>query len=402
MRMNIAVEERTIIERVPAIAPLRILVAHNTYQWRGGEDAVRDSEVSLLIDGGQIVETYDRDNADIGGMSRLVVAKDTFWSTRTTSDLRNRIRSFRPDLIHVHNSFPLVSPSIYWEAAKANIPIVQTLHNYRLLCPQAMFLREERVCEDCLGKVPWRGVVRRCYRNSATQSAVVAAMLGVHQAVGTFRNKVTRYIALNEFCRDKFIAGGLPANRISVKPNFVTVPAFAEGPRSGGLFVGRLSAEKGLSVLLKSLDMLPQLTIDVIGTGPMLEEVSTHPQARGHGAMKRDEVLAHMQSASYLVLPSVWHEVMPLSVVEAFASGLPVVGSRSGAMAELITDGVTGLLSEPGNAQDLAEKIRWAEENPSKMRDMGRNARREYLRAYTPQRNFSQLMAIYRSVLAEH
>jgi hypothetical protein len=125
--MNIAVEERTIIERVPAIAPLRILVAHNTYQWRGGEDAVRDSEVSLLIDGGQIVETYDRDNADIGGMSRLVVAKDTFWSTRTTSDLRNRIRSFRPDLIHVHNSFPLVSPSIYWEAAKANIPIVQSV-----------------------------------------------------------------------------------------------------------------------------------------------------------------------------------------------------------------------------------------------------------------------------------
>jgi glycosyltransferase involved in cell wall biosynthesis len=331
-----------------------------------------------------------------------VVAKDTFWYSRTTADLRDRIRSFRPDLIHVHNSFPLVSPSIYWEAAKANIPIVQTLHNYRLLCPQAMFLREERVCEDCLGKVPWRGVLRRCYRNSTTQSAVVATMLGVHQAAGTFRNKVTRYIALNEFCRGKFIAGGLPAERISVKPNFVTVPAFDEVPRSGGLFVGRLSAEKGLSVLLNSLDRLPQLTIDVIGTGPMVEQVNAHSQARSLGAMPREAVLARMRSASYLVLPSVWHEVMPLSVVEAFASGLPVIGSRSGAMAELITDGVTGLLCEPGNAQDLAEKIRWAEANPSKMREMGVSARAEYLRAYTPQRNYAQLMAIYRSVLAEH
>lgn len=381
---------------------LKILVVHNAYQWRGGEDTVRNAEIEMLRNGGQHVETYDRDNANINDMPRVVAAKETLWSSKTTADVRARIREFRPDLIHAHNSFPLVSPSLYWEAARAGVPVIQTLHNFRLLCPQAMFLREDRVCEDCLGKLPWRGVVHRCYRDSAAQSAVVATMLGVHRAVGTFNRKVTRYIALNRFCRDKFIEGGLPAERISIKPNFVavSVAAYDEAPRSGALFVGRLAREKGIKVLLEALRLLPHRHIDMIGVGPMQAEVEAHDQVRSLGAQTHPDVLSAMRRAAYLVLPSVWHEVMPLSVVEAFACGLPVIGSRSGALRELISDGLTGLLCEPGDARDLADKMAWADAHPAAMQEMGRNARADYLDKYTPERNFEQLMAIYRDVLA--
>jgi len=382
--------------------PLKILVVHNAYQWRGGEDTVRNAEIEMLRDGGQHVETYDRDNADINDMPRVATAKETLWSSKTTADLRARFHHFQPYLIHTHNSFPLVSPSLYWEAARAGVPVIQTLHDFRLLCPQAMFLREERVCEDCLGKLPWRAVVHRCYRESAAQSAVVATMLGMHRAAGTFNRKVARYIALNRFCRDKFIEGGLPAERISIKPNFVavTVAAYDEAPRNGALFVGRLSHEKGIKVLLEALRLLPNRHIAVIGVGPMQAEVDAHDQVRSLGARTHPEVLSAMRRAAYLVLPSVWHEVMPLSLVEAFACGLPVIGSRSGALRELIDEGLTGLLCEPGDARDLAEKIAWAEAHPAALREMGRNARADYLDKYTPERNFEQLMAIYRDVLA--
>jgi glycosyltransferase involved in cell wall biosynthesis len=379
--------------------PLRIIVVHNAYQWRGGEDTARDSEVALLREGGQSVETYDRDNAAIAAMSRIDAARQTLWSSRTTTELRARIEAYRPDLIHVHNSFPLVSPSLFWEAARAGVPVVQTLHNFRLLCPQAMFLRDNKVCEDCLGKVPWRGVLHGCYRGSVAQTAVVASMLTAHRAVGTYAGKVTRYIALNRFCRDKFIQGGLPADRFSIKPNFVAVSNHGEEARGGGLFVGRLSREKGIGVLLEALDRLNGLTIDLIGTGPMQADVLAHARAVSRGALERDEVLAAMRRASYLVLPSIWHEVMPLSVVEAFACGLPVIASRSGALAELIEDGVTGLLFTPGAADELASAISWAEAHRSAMLEMGRNARAEYLLKYTPERNYEQLMAIYRDAL---
>jgi glycosyltransferase involved in cell wall biosynthesis len=399
--MSIMTDAHSINEVIGTRAPLRILVVHNAYQWRGGEDVVKDAEVALLRERGQVVETYERDNASINGMSSLQAARQTLWSSQTTAELRQRIEAFGPDLIHVHNSFPLVSPSLYWEAARARVPVIQTLHNFRMLCPQAMFLREDRVCEDCLGKVPWRGVVRGCYRGSVAQTAVVASMLTVHRAVGTYSNKVARYIALNQFCRDKFIEGGLPGERFSIKPNFVSVPDGPEVARRGGLFVGRLSREKGIAVLLKALDRPDGPTLDMIGTGPMESEVVAHPKVRGLGAMARTEVLDAMRRASYLVLPSIWHEVMPLSVVEAFACGLPVIGSRSGALGELIEAGVTGLLCEPGNPDDLARTIAWAESHPEVMREMGRRARAEYVAKYTPQRNYEQLMTIYREVIGQ-
>jgi glycosyltransferase involved in cell wall biosynthesis len=373
----------------------RILVVHNAYRRRGGEDAVVENEVALLQRKGHDVVLYRRDNNEIEKLNKAVLFAQTFWSRRSRRETHALIRAHRPDVIHVHNTFPLVSPSIYWAASAAGIPVVQTLHNYRLLCVQAMFLRNMRTCQDCLGKIPWRGAVRRCYRGSFVQSATAAGMLSGHRLAGTYRNKVARYIALSTHARDKFIRGGLPSGSVAVKPNFVDMAERVEGPRRGGLFVGRLSAEKGMAVLLAALDRLPGITLDVIGTGPEQNAVAAHPSVRHSGWIEREEVLHRMQGASYLVVPSICDEMFGLVVVEAFACGLPVIASRAGAVAELVRHGHAGLLFERGSADELAETIRWAETHSEEMRHLGVNARREYEKKYTPELNYRQLHAIY-------
>jgi glycosyltransferase involved in cell wall biosynthesis len=378
----------------------RVLVVHNRYRLPGGEDAVVDAEMELLRRNGHAVESYLRDNDELRKMNQMEAFTQAVWSRRTAKDITRLVDAFRPDVIHAHNTFALVSSSLYWAAARAGIPVVQTLHNFRLMCVQAMFLHEGRVCEDCLGRVPWRGVARKCYRNSGLQSAALAVMLGVHRTLGTFRDKITRYIALNEFCRRKFIEGGLPASRISVKPNFVDVERPAEGVRHGGLYVGRLAPEKGIAVLMHALRELPGVTIDVIGVGPQQHDVEAHPQLNVLGWLTHGEIYERMRRASYLVMPSIWYESFPRTLVEAYANGLPVVASHLGALAELVEHGGTGLLFEPASAHDLARHIAWAEAFPAKMRAMGEEARERYESEFTSERNYAQLAAIYQDAIA--
>lgn len=375
--------------------PLRVMIAHCRYQQRGGEDMVVDDEAILLQSRGHAVSMFIRDNHDIKTMSPWQVATQTLWSTRTTRDLQRAINSFKPDIIHAHNSFPLLSPSLYWAATRHGIPVVQTLHNFRLLCPQAMLLRDGAICEDCLGRMPWRGVMHGCYGDSVARSAVLTSMLMMHRALGTYQHKVTRYIALNEFCRQKFIAGGLPAEKLVVKPNFVDLPSSEAQQRQGGLFVGRLSPEKGLSVLLTALDDVPTCQVDVLGEGIEFVKAQHHPQVHARGWQAPAMIHEYMRRAAYLVMPSIWYENFPRTLVEAMACGLPVIASRCGALADLIEDGVSGMLFEPGSTIDLACCLRWAERHPQEMLEMGRNARLVYERQYTPEQNYRQLLGIY-------
>ena len=382
--------------------PKRILVVHNAYQQRGGEDSVVDDEVRLLRGHGMEVEIYRRDNHDIDSMGKLFAARDTLWSTRTRREAEELMRRFDPDVVHVHNTFPLISPSLYWAASARHVPVVQTLHNFRLLCPQAMLLREGRVCEDCVGKLPWRGVARRCYRDSLPQSAVLVSMLGLHRALGTYERKVTRYIALNDFCRDVFVRGGLPRERLRVKPNFVADPGTGSDVRTGFLFVGRLSMEKGPAVLADALKISTGLACEVIGTGPDKECLRQVAGVSMAGWQQAPYIAGQMKSATALVMPSLCYENFPRTLVEAFACGLPVIASRLGAMAALIKDGETGLLFEPGNAADLSEKLKWAATHANEMQKMGKAARKEYEEKYTPQRNLEILLGIYREAIREN
>ena len=379
----------------------RVLIAHNVYQRRGGEDSVVAAEIALLRGHGHEVQLYQRHNDEIAAEGRLRSAGSVFWSRRTVHELQTIAREFEPAVIHVHNTFPMMSPSVYWLAARIGVPIVQTVHNFRLLCPQAMLLRDGHVCEDCVGRVPWRAVLYRCYRDSLPASAAVAGMLAVHRALGTYQHKVTRYIALSEFCRAKLIEGGLPARRIAVKPNFVDLPRHADGERKGALFVGRLSLEKGVDVLAQALREVPGVCLRVLGSGDAGAALRALPNAELCGWQPQHAVHAEMRSASYLILPSICYESFPVTLVEAFACGLPVIASRLGVMQELVEEGRTGVLFEPGSASDLAEKISWAEQHPQILRRMGHAAREAYEARYAPETNYRQLMGVYETAIAE-
>lgn len=381
---------------------MKILIAHNAYQHRGGEDMVVDAEVALLREHGHQVEIYHQHNDALEHMPRAVAAVSAIWSKRSAHEVDALCDRFQPDLIHVHNTFPLISPSLYWTASRRGLPVVQTLHNFRLLCPQAIFLRDGKICEDCIGKLPWRAVTRKCYRESTAQSAVLTSMLATHRAIGTYRERVTRYIALNDFARKKYIEGGLPAPLFRIKPNFVAsaiVPTWNN--RRGGLYVGRLSSEKGMSVLADAVRLAGDSSdIDVVGGGP-LEALAKEAFGDHYlGFRPLDEIMDRMSTAQFLVLPSICYENSPRTIVEAFSTGLPVIASRLGALIDIVQDGVTGLLFNPGDPADLAAKIAWAQSHPADMLRMGQAARAEYEAKYTPERNYEILMDIYEDAIA--
>ncbi|MBW1929009.1 MAG: glycosyltransferase family 4 protein [Deltaproteobacteria bacterium] len=391
-----------------------VLLIHNFYQHPGGEDEVFRAEAALLRSQGHEVVEFVEDNRKVDGVSPLKAAVDAIWSREAQRRLRTLIREKKPDVAHFHNTFLRISPAAYYTCKEEGVPVAQTLHNYRLVCPGALLMRDGRVCEDCLGRaVPWPGVAHGCWRGSRTQTAVVAGMLAFHRVLKTWHEQVDCYIALTEFARRKFIEGGLPAEKIVVKPNFVGEELrvtsnelqFSRHPSLVTryfLFVGRLSPEKGLGTLLRAWQKLKDVPLKIIGDGPLLEAVRAFNGGGVQvlGRRPHDEVIALMKGARCVVFPSEWYEGFPMTIAEAFACGVPVIASRLGAMAEIVEDGRTGLLFEPGNADDLAAKVEWAWAHSEQMAEMGREARREYEEKYTAERNYEMLMQIYRRVMS--
>jgi len=344
----------------------------------------------------------------LGPFEKLAMGFQTTWSEAWRKRMAKILAQERPDLVHVHNVFPLISPAIYYACQQASVPVVQTLHNYRLICPGALCYRDGKVCEDCLGRGVHHGVQHGCYRDSRMQTAAVAMMLGVHRTLGTWNQKVDAYIALTEFARQKFVQGGLAADRLFVKPNFLdSDPGPRQGPGEGAVFVGRLSEQKGLPTLLEAWRQLPDgYQLRIFGEGPMLAELQAKKEQwnlRGvsiEGRVPRPEAIAAIRNAQFLIFPSAWYECFPLTLIEAFACGVPVVASKLGAMAEIIDDRRTGVFFEPGGSTDLAEKIKWAFSHPEELQTMSRECRNEYLEKYTVEENFRQLMHIYEAVMA--
>ncbi len=385
---------------------MRILVAHNTYQQPGGEDAVFAAETALLRRYGHEVVEYTEDNRRINEMSRLAVAAQAIWSGSSRQRLFVLLRDVRPNVAQFHNTFLLISPSVYSACREVRVPVVQTLHNYRLLCPRATFFWDGDVCEDCLSKTsPWPGVLRACYRGSRSQTAVVAMMLTFHRWLKTWQKQVDLYIALTEFARQKFIEGGLPAEKIVVKPNFVNHdPGVSEVDGRYALFVGRLSPEKGVRTLLEAWKKLKGVPLKVVGDGPLMAEVRMQagqlPDVEVLGRCYHQEVVDLLKEAKFLVFSSEWYEGFPMVIAEAFACGLPVIASRLGAMAEIIEDGKTGLFFTPGDSENLAEKVGWLWSRPNEIKRMGKEERKEYERKYTAEKNYGVLMEIYQKAIS--
>jgi glycosyltransferase involved in cell wall biosynthesis len=386
--------------------PMNILVAHNYYKLSGGEDQCVAAEVAMLRAMGHRVAQYCLSNDAIDSMGHLELASRTIWSRPAFRDVRRLIRLHRPQVVHFHNTLPLISPAAYYAARAEGVAVVQTLHNFRLLCLNALLFRDGRPCEDCLGKsLPWRGVARNCYRDSRAASAAVAAMLTTHRLLGTWRNAVNAYIALSEFSRRKFVEGGLPADKIAVKSNFVH-PDPGAGAGNGGyaLYVGRLSAEKGVETLLRAWRSIGlAVPLKIAGDGPLApavrEAAARNAAIEWLQGVPHEKIYDVIGAASFLILPSQCYENAPRVAVEAFAKGTPVVASRLGAVADFVEDGCTGLHVVPGEPEDLAAKVTYLRSDSSALKRMRRSARETFIRKFTADANHKSLMAIYRRAI---
>ena len=390
---------------------MKIVIVHNTYQEPGGEDVVFGNEKRLLERGGHTVIPYVRSNMELQNLSlleRAVFAPRMVWSSKTRREFAAVLDAERPDIVHVHNTFMVISPSIYSACSERGIPVVQTLHNFRLLCPGANFFRDGIVCRECLDHSLLRSVRHGCYRGSRPATAGVALMLAAHRVLDTWRTSVTRFIALTEFAKEKFIAAGLPPDKFAVKPNFADPdPGERTGIGDYAVFIGRLLENKGLRVLLNAWKKLPaHYPLHILGDGPDRAALEAHAgelQLSGinfRGRTSRAEAIETLKGARFIVVPSTLYEGFPMCIVESFACGTPVLCSRLGGLAEIVEDHLTGLHFDPGDAQDLAIKVEWAWNHPSEMTEMGRSARRKYETHYTADKNHSLLMGIYEQALA--
>lgn len=386
---------------------MRILILHNRYQQPGGEDIGVHDEYTLLKKYGHDVELVEENNDHIHGLIpklQTALTAPYSWSARRKVSLL--LSKFRADVVHVHNFFPALTPSVYFACNAMNIPVVQTLHNYRLLCPKATLFREGKVCESCLGRVvAWPGLLHGCYRDSHIGTAAVASISFLHRMLGTFEHRVALMIVLSEFSREKFISAGFSPQKLVVKPCFVdSDPGVGSGDGGYVLFVGRLTEEKGIRVLLNAWQSLgARIPLYIAGHGPLENEVrKTVERTVGVeylGFQDRHSLNALMQSAQALMFPSTWFEGLPRTIVEAFACGTPVIASRLGTMSSIIEHGRTGLHFEPGNVDDLIRTVTWMCSHGREWSDFRRFARVEYEAHYTAERNYTSLINIYEMAL---
>jgi glycosyltransferase involved in cell wall biosynthesis len=391
---------------------LKVLVVHNSYLQPGGEDVVFEQEKRLLRDNGNKVVEFHCRNAQVDGNVRhkLAIAHNALWASETARAMGELVARERPDVAHFHNVFYTISPSCYYACRKQGVPVVLTVHNYRMMCPSMDLFRDGRICEACVGKpLPWPGIMHGCYHASKLQTSVVAAMIAVHHWWKTWRNQVDTYVVPSACIRGKLIQGGFPADKIVVKPNFVDPdPGYRyERGTEYAVFAGRLSREKGATMLVDVWRRISELPLLIAGDGPEAPGVRNFVESAGIkniqilGYKPRDELMRIVKGASFLVFPSQWHETFGLAVVEAFACGVPVIATRLGAIPELIDDGRTGLMFSPGNPVDLVEKIKWAIRNPQEMDAMRIAARAEYERHYTAAANYPLLHRIYEQAIRD-
>ncbi len=385
---------------------MRILIAHNRYQLGGGEETVVANERRLLEEHGHEVEYLGVDNESIRGvMGKMIAAGQAFYSIDSAHRITGLIDRFHPDVVHVHNYLATLSPSVFFAAKRRKIPVVFTLHNYRLLCANAQLFRDGRPCEECIDQRSFLpGAYHACYRNSRSGSAILGGSMALHAALGTWQQKVDRYIALTAFVAEKMAGLRVPVDRIRIKPNFT----FDSGQGSGGggfaLYAGRMAPEKGIQTLIEAdaKGLLP-MPVHLVGDGPLLQMVREAALREGSrlkplGLLPHDEVQGLMRRATVLVVPSIWYEPFGMVCVEAFAAGLPILCSRIGGLPEIVEDGVSGRLFPPGDADGLASALRLFIEGSSELIDMRLAARFRYETLYSEERNYGLLMGIYQEL----
>ncbi len=376
---------------------MRVLVLHSRYLSGSvsGENRVVDDETTLLRSAGHEVELWTPAPDTIGTAH---AGARTVWSTDASRRVRAFMRAFRPDVVHVHNLFPMLSPSVL-RVVPDDVGLLMTLHNYRYACLPGTFLRDGKVCEDCLGRVPWRGVVHACFRDSKAASAALATAYTVHKGVRSFE-RIDRFLSVSGFMRTKHIDAGIPAGKIVVQPNFTHAVQRREGPGDVFLYVGRLALEKGLRFLVEAWSGTGAKLL-VVGDGPDAEllRAAAPPGVTFRDRVPGDEIPALLRSARALLVPSQWYEGSPRSIIEAYAAGVPVLASKIGSLPEVVNDGVTGRLLEPGDVSAWLGAI--AElGSDERSRELGEGAHAAWAASYRPDDGLARLEENYAAALA--
>lgn len=390
---------------------MKVLVVHNRYRSEqpSGENNVVDAEVTLLAEGGHKVSLFERRSDDIAAMPlprKAAVPLMVPWNPAVRKELAARLRASRPDVVHIHNTFPLLSPSVVAACADAGVPAVATLHNYTMVCPPGTLHRDGRICTECVGGSPLPAVKHGCYRGSSAATVPMAASMVANRR--RWWTGVSRFFCISAAQRDLLVSAGMPGERMAVKHNFVTDPGVRRtGDGSHVLFLGRITEEKGIGLLMRAWDRLGGalgVPLVIAGTGPMQDEVAAWAAGREDvsyvGLRNKAECRALTADAVAVVAPSTWLEAFGLVVVEAMAAGVPTVAAAHGAFPELVDDGVTGLLHAPNDAASLADRLRAVAGDRN--REMGDAARVRYEKDFTPAVGLDRLVAGYEAAIEAH
>ena len=385
---------------------MKIFQIHNEYKFYGGEDAVVEHEKNLLTEYGHLVFQLKRSNKSeiINFIDKLKVAKNLSYSINSKALVNKEIQKLKPDIIHIHNIFPLWTVSVLDACLENNIPIVVTLHNFRTICARGDFFRKKEICEKCLDHNPYYSVLYGCYQNSHIKSLPVANMITYNQKRNIWGRKVNRFIALTNFTKKKFIQANFPEEKIRVKPNFILPnnikkKEINKNLKKNCLYAGRLSQEKGITTLLKAWKEI-NFNLKVFGDGPLYHKINERQSnINFYGSRPNNEIIEEMQTAKFLVYPSENYENFPITILEAFYSGVLVLASSIGSIREIIKDRYNGILFSPGNVLDLRNKINWILSNPEECKTISENASKDFLTKYSKEENYKTLIKIYKEAI---
>lgn len=390
---------------------MRVLLVHNFYRTAApsGEDIAYNNDKRMLQSGGVELDTYEKFNDDLvtlNHVAKLKLGISNSWSKESFREISAKLRAYKPDIVHFHNTFPQITPSGYAACKELNIPVIQTLHNFRLLCANALLLREGKVCELCISGSMISALRYRCYRNSLAATASQVICLKRNRYNGSYANNVALYITLTKFAEKKFLEAGFPAEKIITRPNFLPIPPAPKSNKENyAIFVGRITEEKGVYTLLRAWRKISNLELRVVGDGELLPESKKYADdnninVKFMGYLSRDKVISAIQDAKFMILPSECYEGFPISLLEAYACGTPLIVSNIGGQSEIIRDGITGRLFSVGDSDDLAEKCMELFRNKDLLNKLRKNARAEFDRKYTQESVLDQTLNIYNSVLS--
>jgi glycosyltransferase involved in cell wall biosynthesis len=388
---------------------MKILLIHNQYKQKGGEDVVFKAESSLLKEKGHTVYEYKISNDNLKTESlfdKIKVGINTIWSVKSYREIKKLIKEIQPDVVHIHNTFPQLSPSIYWAVKSLNIPVVQTLHNYRLTCANGLLYRNSKICEECVKRGKYSALKHKCYRGSFLATLPLVIMFYLHKIIGTYKNKVDLYITLTNFAKNMMIESGLPEDKIKVKPNFVninfnkTIYTDINKRKKQFVFVGRIVKEKGIDLLLEAFDQnIEDFDLVVIGEGPERENLQRkyrkNKRIKWYGQLNNDEVLEEISKSYSLVMPSKLYETFGMVVIEAFSVGTPVIVPNHAGFPDIISPNENGYLFQPNDLTDLALKMKKIIALNNNWNEFSKNALKSYEKYYTSEKNYQYLMDIY-------